>query len=169
MSETSENITLHVPLPDEWKYRQTLYLDYASTIHNAPYGDNGVDGICYMSEEWLRGMFANQQNNSPQNGQDWYAYILANGEPVGEVLIMPRNNNLISIVIHAEQRGKGYAEVALRLLCEKAFNDFEMPYLIDEFPPERTSAERAFEKVGFIRENNELVRLTRERFKEISK
>jgi len=164
MSKINMTISLHVPLPDEWEYRHKLYLDYASTIHNAPYGDNGVDGVWYMSEEWLRGMFANLQKNSPHNGNDYYAYILANGEPVGEVALMPRNDNLISIVIHAEHRGKGYAESALRLLCEKAFNEFEMPYVIDEFPPERITAERAFAKIGFIRENNQLVRLTREQF-----
>ncbi|MCL2095500.1 MAG: GNAT family N-acetyltransferase [Oscillospiraceae bacterium] len=169
MAESKTTISLCVPSPDEWEYRQKLYLDYDSTIHNAPYGDNGIDGVWFMSEEWLRGMFENLQNKSPANGQDWYAYILADGEPVGEVMIMPRNDNLVSIVIHAEQRGKGYAEIALRLLCEKAFDEFEMPYLIDEFPPERVKAERLFTKVGFVRENNQVLRLTRESFKDFSK
>ena len=169
MSESAAIISLRVPLPDEWEYRQKLYLDYDSTIHNAPYGDNGIDGIWFMSEEWLRGMFENLKNKSPANGQDWYAYIFANDEPVGEVAIMPRNNNLISIVIHAEHRGKGYAEIALKQLCEKAFDEFEMPYVIDEFPPERIKAERVFTKVGFIREDNHVLRLTCKRFNDYSK
>lgn len=168
MLKINTTISLHVPSPDEWKYRQSLYLDYASTIHNAPYGDNGIDGVWYMSEEFLRGMFSNLQKKSPNDGKDWYAYILADGEPVGEVVLMPRNDNLVSIVIHAEHRGKGYAESALRLLCEKAFNEFELPYVIDEFPPERISAERTFAKLGFIRENDQLLRLTKERFEESS-
>ena len=150
MSVTKTTISLHVPSPDEWEYRQKLYLDYDSTIHNAPYGDNGIDGIWHMSEELLRGFFAKMQKSSPQNGQDWYAYVLANEEPVGEVLLMPRNDNLVSIVIHAEHRGKGYAETALQLLCKKAFDEYELPYVIDEFPPERTAAERIFTKVGFV-------------------
>jgi RimJ/RimL family protein N-acetyltransferase len=72
-------------------------------------------------------------------------------------------------VIHAEHRGKGYAEAALRLLCEKAFDEFELPYVIDEFPADRNAAERIFTKLGFVRENNELLRLTRERYKRFSK
>lgn len=167
MMETNINITLHIPLPDEWQYRHDLYLDYDSTIHNAPYGDNGIDGIWYMSEEVLRAMFAQLQKNSPKEGKDLYAYILADGEPVGEVLLMPRNDNLISIVIHAKHRGKGYAEPVLRLLCEKAFDEFDLPYIIDEFSPERIAAERIFTKLGFIRENDQLLRLTRERFKTV--
>jgi RimJ/RimL family protein N-acetyltransferase len=167
MLEKNITISLHVPTPDEWKYRQSLYLDYDSTIHNAPYGDNGVDGIWYMSEEWLRGYFTNLQDNSPHNGHDWYTYVLANGEFVGEVMLMPRNDNLVGIVIHAEHRGKGYAEVALRLLCEKAFDEFNLPYVIDEFTPDHgAAAERLFTKLGFIREHNQLLRLTLERFKE---
>jgi len=78
---------------------------------------------------------------------------------------MPRNDNLVSILIHAEHRGKGYAEVALRLLCDKAFGEFELPYVIAESPPENIAAERIFTKSGFIRENNQLLRLTRKKFK----
>jgi hypothetical protein len=36
MLKTNIAISLHVPSPDEWEYRQSLYLDYDSTIHNAP-------------------------------------------------------------------------------------------------------------------------------------
>ncbi len=61
----------------------------------------------------------------------------------------------------------GYAEEALNLLCDVAFNELKLDKIYDDFPATRISAEKAFTKVGFVRENDEFVVLTKERYNEI--
>ena len=69
----------------------------------------------------------------------------------------------------AVQFGKGYAEKALTLLCDVAFNELNLEKIYDDFPETRTAAEKVFTKVGFIRENDEFVVLTKERYNHICK
>lgn len=154
-------LTLHMPTPDEWEYRQKLYLDVDSTIHNAPYGDNGIDGVWFMSEEWLRRWLASI--NTCDCVGDYYAYILLDGEPIGEVMAIPKNDNLIGIVIHAQHRGKGYGKAALTLLCDKLFMEFGYEYITDEFSTERIAADKIFRDHGFERIGDRLI-LTREKY-----
>ncbi|MDR3310057.1 MAG: GNAT family N-acetyltransferase [Oscillospiraceae bacterium] len=156
---TPATLALRVPAPDDWRYRQKLCLDRDTMTHNAPHGDNVVDGTVYLSEEYLRDWFT----RFPASG-GYYAYVTLDGQPIGEVSVSPKLGNQVSVTIEARHRGNGYGKAALRLVCDKAFRELGYAYLTDTFEPERTAAERAFADVGFERVDNEYVRLFRERY-----
>jgi hypothetical protein len=73
---------------------------------------------------------------------------------------------MIGINIEASQRGKGYSEEALRLLAEYTFYKMNIDKIANKFPAMRTSAERVSSKIGFIRQNDDLLILTKDDFEE---
>lgn len=77
-------------------------------------------------------------------------------------LHIPNENEL-------EYRSKGYSEEALNLLCDVAFNELNLDRIYDDFPATRVAAEKVFSKVGFIREDDVFVVLTKERYNIIHK
>ncbi len=109
------------------------------------------------------------------NGTDnYYAYIIRKKDtvPIGEVDIhysVYCQKHIIGIVIEAKYRGKGYAENALNSLCDTAFHKLNLDKIYDDFPATRTAAEKVFSKVGFIREDDEFVAMTKDRYNKIHK
>ncbi|MDR0906764.1 MAG: GNAT family N-acetyltransferase, partial [Oscillospiraceae bacterium] len=106
----------------------------------------------------------------------YYAYIIdaATDEPVGEVNIhfdFEYQEQLIGITIEARHRGRGFSEPALRLLADIAFYERGYDKIIDTFPADelRRAAERVFAKIGFVRESDILLVLTRERYENLKR
>lgn len=162
-------IELHIPKESELEYRRHLISDKETMNYNIGYGDDRT-GCYYQSIEQVRDWYKNWNNGT----DNYYAYIIRKEDnvPIGEVDIHwsgYSQKHIIGIVIEANYRGKGYAEEALDLLCDVAFNELNLDRIYDDFPVTRTSAEKVFFKVGFVRENNEFVVLTKERYIQIRK
>lgn len=163
------NVELCIPKENELEYRRYLISDKETMNYNVGYGDNGT-GCYYQSLEQVLDWYKNWNNGT----NNYYAYIIRkeDGTPIGEVDIHWSGycqKHIIGIVIEAKYRGKGYAEEALNLLCDAAFNKLNLDKIYDDFPATRTAAERVFSKVGFIREDDEFVVLTKERYNQIHK
>ena len=151
-----EQVTLHPPARDELGYRARLLSDADTMSYNAPWSEDGTGRIfltCEQAGEWYR--------RHVETGV-YYAYIIVDGRPVGEVNINPDGS--IGVVVEAMHRGKGYGKQALRLLCGKAFCELGLNEITDNFGTERVAAERLFSDVGFERVTPALVRLTREKY-----
>lgn len=162
-------IELYIPTENELAYRRHLISDKETMDYNVGYGDNGT-GCYYQTIEQVRDWYKNWNNGT----DNYYAYIICKDDntPIGEVDIHWSGycqKHIIGIVIEAKYRGKGYAEKALNLLCDVAFNELNLEKIYDDFPETRKAAEKAFSKVGFIRENDEFVFLTKERYNQIYK
>lgn len=162
-------LKLHIPNEDELEYRRHLISDKETMSYNIGYSDDGA-GCYYQSIEQVRDWYKNWNNGT----DNYYAYIIRKKDntPIGEVDIHWSGycqKHIIGIVIEAKYRGKGYAEEALSLLCDVAFDELKLDKIYDDFPVTRTSAEKVFSKVGFVRENNEFVALTKERYNQIHK
>jgi RimJ/RimL family protein N-acetyltransferase len=153
------NLTLHTPTKNELEYRIHLLADADTMSYNARWSEDGT-GRIFVTEEQVR----EWHDRISESGM-YYAYVMANGQPVGEVNI--HKNGEIGVIIEAKHRGKGYGEQALKLLCEKAFCELGMGLLTDDFSAERTAAEQTFASVGFERVSSALVRLTREQYLKI--
>jgi diamine N-acetyltransferase len=63
--------------------------------------------------------------------------------------------------------GEFYAYIA-RLLAGYAFNEMGLDKIADRFPKDRTAADRIFAKVGFVRQDNDLLVLTKSDFENIT-
>ncbi len=162
-------VELHIPNENELEYRRHLISDKDTMSYNIGYGDDGT-GCYYQSIKQVRDWYGNWNNGT----ENYYAYIIRKEDnaPVGEVDIHWSGycqKHIIGIVIEAKYRGRGYAEEALNLLCGVAFNELMIDKIYDDFPATRITAEKAFLKVGFIRENDEFVVLTKERYNKIHK
>jgi len=111
-----KKLTLHTTSEDELDYRIYLLADAETMAYNAAWSADGTGRILItqtQARKWHRGL--------SQTGM-FYAYVLADGQPVGEVNI--HKNGKIGIIIEVKHRGKGYAKQALKLLCDKAFDKF---------------------------------------------
>lgn len=162
-------IELHIPKENELEYRQYLISDKETMSYNIGYGDDGT-GCYYQTIEQVQEWYKNWNNGT----DNYYAYIIRKEDntPIGEVGIHWSGycqKYIIGIVIEAKYRGKGYAEEALNLLCDAAFNKLNLDKIYDDFPATRTAAEKVFSKVGFIREDYEFVGLIKERYNQIHK
>lgn len=162
-------VKLHMPKENELEYRKYLISNKETMSYNIGYGDNGT-GCYYQTIEQVRDWYKNWNNTT----DNYYAYIIRKEDktPIGEVDIHWSGycqKHIIGIVIEDKYRGKGYAEEALNLLCDVAFNELKLDKIYDDFPATRTAAEKVFAKVGFVRENDEFVALTKERYNQIHK
>lgn len=163
------NIELHIPKENELEYRRYLISDEKTMSYNIGYGDDGT-GCYYQTTEQVQDWYKNWNNGT----DNYYAYIICKEDntPIGEVDIHWSGycqKYIIGIVLEAKYRGKGYAEEALNLLCDVAFNKLKLDRIYDDFSAARTAAEKVFSKVGFIRENDEFVVLTKDRYNQINK
>ena len=162
-------IELHIPNENELEYRRHLISDKETMNYNIGYGDDGT-GCYYQTIAQVKEWYKNWNNGT----DNYYAYIIHKKDnmPIGEVDIHWSGyckKHTIGIVIEAKYRGKGYAKEALNLLCDIAFNELNLDKICDDFPKSRIAAEKVFSKVGFIREDDELVVLTKERYNQIHK
>jgi RimJ/RimL family protein N-acetyltransferase len=162
----NSRIYLRVPTINELDYRRKLLSDADTMSYNVGYGVNGT-GRCpatrEQSESWYRNWFS-----APDR---YYAYIIRSddNQPVGDVDIhydRKYDTYLIGVVIEAKYRGNGYSEEALRLLADKAFYELRLEEIADAFPADRVAAERAFQKVGFVRTSGDFVVLTKKSHEE---
>ncbi len=162
-------IELHIPKENELEYRRHLISDKETMNYNIGYGDDGT-GCYYQTIEQVKEWYKNWNNGT----DNYYAYIIRKEDDttIGEVDIHWSaycHKHIIGIVIEAKYRGKGYAEDALNLLCDVAFDELKLDKIYDDFPATRTAAERVFSQIGFIREDDDFVVLTKERFIQIHK
>ena len=161
-------IGLYIPKENELEYRRYLISDKETMSYNIGYGDDGT-GCYYQTIEQIQEWYKNWNNVT----DNYYAYIICKEDnvPVGEGDIHWSGyyqKHIIGIVIEAKYRGKGYAEEALTLLCDVAFHKLKLDRIYDDFPKTRITAEKAFSKVGFIRDN-EFVVLTKEKYNQMHK
>ncbi|MCL2017431.1 MAG: GNAT family N-acetyltransferase [Alphaproteobacteria bacterium] len=99
----------------------------------------------------------------------FYAYITLSDDNtfVGEVNVhfdADTGLHMVGIIIEESQKGKGYAEEALRLLAKYAFNEMKLDKIADKFPATRIAAEKIFTKVGFVRQGDDLLVLKKADF-----
>jgi diamine N-acetyltransferase len=159
---------LKVPCRDELEYRIKLISDPGTMSFNRGYGDDGT-GIYNITREQAENWY-DRWIDVPGK---FYAYIarLEDHAFIGEVNIhfdAYASMHMIGIIIEARHRGKGYAEEALRLLAYHAFNEKKLDKIADRFPKDRSAADRIFAKVGFVRQDNDLLVLTKSDFENIT-
>lgn len=146
---------LKVPTYNELYYKKHLQEDPHTMDYNAGYDldfkgyDKSTGCIAFPEEKW-----EDWYNNQKNKDHNFYAYICKkeNNEFIGSVNFhfnFETNRYDCGILIEAKHRGQGYSEEALRLLVETAFNKYNIDTLYDNFPVTRTSAIKAFERVGF--------------------
>lgn len=157
-------IRLYIPKESELEYRRRLISDRETMSYNIGYGDNGT-GCYYQTDGQVKDWYKNWNNGT----DNYYAYIIRKEDnmPIGEVDIHwsePCRKHIVGIVIEAKYRGNGYSLEALKLLCDVAFNELNLEKIYDDFPASRTAAEKVFLKVGFVREDEEFVVLTKESY-----
>jgi len=150
-----------IPTKNDLWYRIKLLSDPDTMSYNIGYGENGTG--CYhrtqeQAEEWY-----DKKVNVPGR---FYAYITRSEDNtfVGDVAIHFKkdyNVYIVGILIQDSEKGKGYAEPALRMLVEHAFYEMGLDKVADNFPKDRIAAERLFAKLGFVRQDDELVVLTK--------
>ena len=146
-----KNIELYVPKLEDYWYEAKVESDPESMSYNAGYDvsyygyhyDTGC--IDFPESRW------EEVYNKRIRENRYFAYIKDNdiNEYVGYV-----NYQLVDekwecgILIEAKFRGKGYAKVALKLLCEEAKNN-GITELYDNFEIDRDNTLDLFKSVGF--------------------
>ena len=146
-----------VPGVDDLGYRQQLLADPETMAYNAPWTADG-NGCIPQTDEQLRDWY---QNHYLKSGM-FYAYVIVDNAPVGEVAIGP--DGMVSLIIEAKYRSSGYGKAALRKLCELAFTKLGYGFLVDDFPIERTGAVKLFTGLGFEWVNSDTVKLTKQQW-----
>lgn len=141
-------IKLEKPTLKELSYRQELLADKDTMEYNAGY-DLPMDNYDYKTgcfdfteKRWID--WYDRVVNNPKN---FYAYVLCNSKPVGEVFLA--EDGEISIIIQAKYRSKGYAKQALKLLIDKAFNSYKKQTLVNNIPEDRKNSVNLFKNLGF--------------------
>lgn len=153
----NNRLYLKVPAVDELDYHRKLLSDADTMSYNKGYGVDG-SGCYFLTKEESEAWYLNWMGVSGR----YYAYIMTNDYdmPVGDVNIHYDEGyglHMIGIVIEAKHRGKGYSEEALALLADKAFNEFGLEQIADDFPMDRVAANKAFIKIGFQRKSDTLL------------
>jgi diamine N-acetyltransferase len=153
-----DKLSLKVPNFDELAYRKQILADPKTMAYNRGYDQeiNGYDyenGIIEFNEEKWNNWYKSWVNNEPEK---YYAYIMLDNTPIGEVALHYNSNfdcHIVHILIEFNYRGKGYSEEALRLLMNVAFDKLNLTKVGDKIATDREAAIRIFEKVGFKEEN----------------
>ena len=177
----SSRVYLHVPEFEELDYYIDLLKDSNTMNYNAGY-DLNLDGYdkstgcihSFNSEKWYKRQMIDKNR--------YFAYVvrISDNKPIGYVNFHFDEKYLkhsCGVIIESSYRNLGYGKEALKLLCNKAFNEYNINSLIDNIPYNRNEALRLFTKVGFIDmkedyfvkkfDNNErviLLELTKERY-----
>ncbi|WMJ23742.1 GNAT family N-acetyltransferase [Paludicola sp. MB14-C6] len=163
-----ERLHLHIPTVQELWYREHILSDADTMSYNKGYqleflGYNNDSGcISFPKTQW----------------KDWYnwfvcgvpdrfySYIVRNEDNafIGDVNIHKSNNDdcyEMGIVIESKYRGMGYANEALKLLLEQAFEVFNAKAVHNNFEISREAAIKAHLSAGFLvnREENGIIDL----------
>lgn len=153
-------IEFYTPTVDELGFRQRLIADPATMSYNAPWTEDGT-GCIRQSDEQIQSWYLNYYLPTGM----FYAYILVESVPVGEVAISPDSvdarKGMVSIIIDARYRNLGYGGQALRQLCNLAFTSLGYDTLIDAVTVDR-NVDRFFAVQGFERVDANTLKLTRQ-------
>ena len=148
-------LELYVPTLDELWFYQQMMSDPATMSYNAGYDpwpgyhrDTGC--IDFPREEW-DGWYAQWVDREPER---FYAYIRrkSDGEWIGDVCFHytpDRGWWDMGIVIYAPYRGQGYAEPALRLMLDHAFQEYGVTRIHNYFETTRDAAWKTHLAAGF--------------------
>ena len=148
-----KNITLHIPLLEDYWYEQKIQSDPLSMNYNAGYDvsyygyhyDTGC--IDFPKERWKEIYDKRILENR------YFAYIKDNNidEYVGYVNYHYNKNDKRyewGIVIESKYRGRGYSKIALQLLCNVAKSN-GIKELYDNFEMDRKNTLYVFKSIGF--------------------
>lgn len=148
-------IELVVPTQKDLWFKKEIKEDPNTMDYNAGYelsfnGYNRQDGTIATDIKELEEVWAKRWiNNEPTN---FYYYIKHNNCFVGEVYAkydQEKNSHEIGIVIKGEHRGKGFATLAINLLCKK-LKEYGVKNLYHELPMSRKGAIKADLNNGFV-------------------
>lgn len=146
-------VYLKEPSLEEYWYQEKILNDPLTMEYNAGWdvSYNGYDYetgcIKFGKEKW------ESEFNKRQESNIYYAYIVReeDNEFVGTVNFgfnEKKNQYTCGIVIEYSHRGKGYGKKALKLLCDIAFNEYNVDSLYNGFDKERSSI-KIFGDLGF--------------------
>lgn len=164
----NDALYLHVPTFEELWYRQKIMQDPVTMNYNRGYELNftGYDKetgcIAFPEQEWAD-WYEYFVGKEPLR---FYAYIVreTDGAFIGEVNVH-KNKDVpwhdMGIVLEGKFRGKGYAEPALWLLLQYAFEKMDAYAVHNDFEAGRDAAVRTHLAVGFTeyRQKNEILEL----------
>ncbi len=161
-------LALHVPELSELDFRQTLLSDPATMSYNAGYElgfpgyHNDTGCIDFPREDW-DGWYARWVGNEPAR---FYAYLMAEGEPVGEVSLHETEGPGVyemGIVLHSSRRGRGCSREGMRLLLDHAFGELGAKEVTNCFERTRKAALKIHLAAGFqiVKEENNLLYLSK--------
>ena len=166
------NLRLHVPGLKDMQVRAKWLMDPQTMAYNrgqqidAEGYDSETGCIDFPRSDWRywREIWLYREPNR------FSAYLedTETGQFVGEVCYydgFDPEGVRVGILIAGEHRGKGYAALGLRLLCERAFSREEISLLQAEIPQDNVSAVRSYLSGGFriVRTENGIVRLEKSR------
>lgn len=138
-------IKLHKPTMDELFYRQRLIADKETMAYNEKWGG----AIDWPREKWSA--WAEKWLNSEENRYFYrYIYDENRAEFVGEAAFRYDENygmHVISIIVEAKHRGKGYGRAALSRLIQEA-KQLGIEFLCDDIAADNPSIS-LFESMGF--------------------
>ena len=144
-----EELTLHIPGPEELWFYERMLSDPATMAYNAPWFP--PDGCVPFPPQEQGAWYARWIGREPER---FYAYLQrrADGAFVGGVHYHrdpARDRWDMGIVIYAPERGRGYGRQGLALLLDRAFVTDGIDCLHNEFEPARAAALHLHLAAGF--------------------
>lgn len=137
---------LHLVLPsrETLPFRQAMLADPLTMAYNAPWAP--PDGCIPFPPEGWDDWLDFWVGHEPRR---FCAFVATEENAlVGEVC-WNLYGRTIGVVIHAQERGKGYGKQALMLLIRRAFSHPEIPCLYNDFEATRLAALRMHQALGF--------------------
>lgn len=136
-------VSLKIPTLEDMPFRAALMADEATMAYNAPYAP--PRGCLAFPEEAWQPWLDRWTGHAPER---WYALVLCDGEPVGEVC-WHDGGLAMSVVIRADKRHLGIGTAALSMLAEEAFRHVSVTELNNTFEPDREDAVNMHLRAGF--------------------
>lgn len=146
---------LHVPKFEELIYRQKIMNDPETMDYNRGYdeydGYNKYTGCIDFPEDKWEKWYSWMVDNKPEC---YYAYIVRRDDNkfIGDVSIHFNKSKKwyeMGILIEAKYRGMGYAEEAISLLMDIAFNEYDALVVHNYFEEVRKAAYKMHINAGF--------------------
>jgi len=138
-------VKLYKPTMDDLCYRQSLIADKETMTYNEKWG-GAIDWPCEKWSAWAKKWLNSEENRY------FYRYIYDENraEFVGEAAFRYDENydmHVISIIVEAKHRGKGYGRAALSKLIQEA-KHLGIKNLCDDIAADNPSIS-LFESMGF--------------------
>ena len=143
------HLRLYIPRPEDGWFYVKMLSDPGTMAYNAPWFP--PDGCIPDAPSRWQDITASWIGREPLR---FYAYLqrTADGVFIGDVNYhySPENNWWdMGIVIHAQERGKGYGKEGLLLLLDRAFRVDAVSRLHNDFEVTRPAALRIHQAAGF--------------------